>query len=561
MSYSASGKSRHILQAASAALLGSVTCFMSPAGATTSCASLMNIKLPNTTITLAQTYAKGALVVGTTTAPAGLCRVAGTVKPSSDSNINFEVWIPTDGSWNGKYEQIGNGGFAGKVSQSGIAAQVARGYAAAATDDGTSGNGGGALSFIGHPDVQKDFGHRAIKVTTDNSKAIIKALTDIPPRLSYFTGCSDGGREALMEAQRYPDDFDGIIAGSPANDWVGLFTGHLWDVQAMFGGPQTGGVPDAYIPPAQLSVLSKAALAACIKKDLGVATDAFLTDPRKCNFDPSEVLCKKGEDASTCLTAPQVAAVKKIYQGPHSRNGGLYFPGYEPGSESDPKDWVSWITGTAASTPGSQVTFANGFSCNEVLGVATCNVQTLSVDSIWKQGMETVAPDVSSLDTDLKPFKKHGGKLIQYAGWADTAIAPENGLNYWRAVKDQVGGIKDFYRVFMVPGMAHCSGGPGPWAINNTGPVIDADHDVLSALEEWVEHDRAPEQIIGTKYVNDVPAQGIAFQRPLCVFPKLPKYDSKGNPNIASSFTCVNDGVEDDPRNAGPQIVYENDGH
>jgi len=191
---------------------------MSRPAAAATCSSLTSLSLPKTTITLAQSYTAGETISGTTTAPVDLCRVAGTVKPGQESNVHFEVWIPADGSWNDKYQQIGNGGFAGSISLSNIANAVSRGYAAAATDDGTSGPPSGAPSFIGNPDVLLDYGYRAIKATTDDSKAVISALTGNLPRFSYFVGCSDGGREALKEAQLYPDDFDGIIVGSPVND-------------------------------------------------------------------------------------------------------------------------------------------------------------------------------------------------------------------------------------------------------------------------------------------------------------------------------------------------------
>src|SRR6185437_5273777 len=242
-----------------------------------SCSDLVRLSLPNTTITLAQSYAAGDTVSGATKAPVGLCRVAGTIKPGSQSNIHFEVWIPTDGSWNGKYQQIGNGGFAGSISLSGIANAVSRGYATAGTDDGTSGPPSGAPAFIGNPDVLLDYGYRAIKATSDDSKAIIDDLMGQAPKYSYFVGCSDGGREALQEAQRFPSDFDGIIVGSPVNDQVGEFgSSYLYDMQATLNGPQTNGIPDAYIPTSKLALLSNAALAACVGKDGGVETDAFL---------------------------------------------------------------------------------------------------------------------------------------------------------------------------------------------------------------------------------------------------------------------------------------------
>ena len=271
-------------------LIASIVACASASAAT--CASLTSLSLPNTTITLAQSYTAGETVSGTTTAPAGLCRVAGTVTPTSQSNIHFEVWIPTDGSWNGKYQQIGNGGFAGSISIATIANAVSRGYASAGTDDGTSGPPSGAPTFIGNPQVLIDYGYRAIKVTTDDSKAIIQALMGQTPRYSYFVGCSDGGREALQEAQRYPDDFNGIIVGSPVNDQVGEFgSSYLYDMEVTLNGPQTAGVPNAYIPSSMLTLLSTPALAKCAGKDGGVATDAFLSDPRQCFFDPGVAEC------------------------------------------------------------------------------------------------------------------------------------------------------------------------------------------------------------------------------------------------------------------------------
>src|SRR5689334_8382555 len=222
-----------------------VALYAVPAAAIT-CADLANLSLPDTTITRAQSYAAGDVVSGTTRAPAGLCRVAGTIKPGPRSNVHFEVWIPTDGSWNGKYQQIGNGGFAGSIQYAAVANATSSGYAAASTDDGTSGPPAGANAFIENMDVLLDYGYRAVKATTDDSKAIINTLMGQAPRYSYFVGCSDGGREALQSAQRYPSDFDGIIVGSPVNDQVGEFgASYLYNMQATLTGPQTNGIPDA----------------------------------------------------------------------------------------------------------------------------------------------------------------------------------------------------------------------------------------------------------------------------------------------------------------------------
>ncbi len=304
--------------------------------------------------------------------------------------------------------------------------------------------------------------------------------------------------------------------GSPVNDQVGEFgSSYLYDMQATLNGPQTGGVPDAYLPASALALLSTPALAQCVGIDGGVATDAFLSDPRQCFFDPQVAECKAGQDSSTCLTPAQVEAARKIYFGPHNHRGELLFPGYEPGGESASGDWSTWISGTSASSPGAQYTLGYGFACDLVQGVTSCNYLGVDVDEQDARARKTLQPILSSVNPDLQLFKSHGGKMIQYAGWADTAIAPENGLNYYRTVERTVGDPHDFYRVFMVPGMAHCSGGAGPNSFGNgtsNGPLIDADHDVLKALERWVEHGVAPQKIIATHYVNNTPAQGVQFQ-------------------------------------------------
>jgi len=540
----------------------------SPASAATSCASLTGLSLPNTTITLAQSYNAGDTVTGTTKAPVGLCRVAGTVKPGPGSNIHFEAWIPTDGSWNGKYQQVGCGGFCGSIQYSAVANAVSRGYAASSTDDGTSGNPpsvpAGAPAFIGNNDVLLDYGYRAIKATTDDSKGLIKAFTGKDPSYSYFVGCSDGGREALKEAQKYPDDFDGIIVGSPVNDQVGEFgSSYLYDSQATLNGSQTAGFPDAYLTPIALLALDNGSHAACVGKDGGAAGDNFLSDPRQCLFDPATVACKTGQTpsmASPCLTPAQVASAKEIYAGPHDQHGNLLFPGYEPGNESLASNWPSWFGGssTAPAVGGAQYSLGYGFGCDLMQGVQTCNYLGIDVDQQDATARKTLQPILSSVNPDLRPFKHHGGKMIHYVGWADTAIAPHNSVNYYKAVENTMGDVRGFYRLFMVPGMSHCGNGNGPNAFGNgtNGPVIDPQHDLVKALEEWVEHGVAPDTIIATHYVNNTASMGVQFQRPLCPFPQRGEYVGKGDPSSAASFKCVVHRDDFDPRSIGPQTAY-----
>ena len=404
--------------------------------AATTCEGLINLSLPHGQVTAAQTITGGTFNTppGCTTGSTGcttntglpqFCRVAGTATPTNDSIINFEVWIPTDNSFNGKYEQLGCGGFCGSIGYSGLANAIRRGYAAAATDDGSQ--AGGQPTFaLGHPEKIIDYGYRALKETTDKSKTIIAALTGQGPQRSYFNGCSKGGHEALMEAQRYPDDFDGIIVGSPANFWTHLLTGFVWNEQALLDDPAS------YIPPSLLPVLSKAALAHCVGQDGGVKTDVFLNDPRDCHFDPAAVQCVAGQDPTTCLSSAQVRAARKIYRGPHDpATGELIFPGYEPGSESNASNWPAWITGASRDADLSnstgqalQLFFGNGFFGYFVFQDPNWDFRTLNFTTDVTLTDEDFAAILNSTDPDLRPLRAHGAKVIHYVGWADSAIAP-----------------------------------------------------------------------------------------------------------------------------------------
>jgi Tannase and feruloyl esterase len=533
----------------------------SAVAASPSCASLASLLLPYATVTIAKEVTSGSFTPpGSTTPITGLppfCRVAGDATPTIESHIGFEVWIPLS-NWNGKYEQVGNGGYAGSIPYSSIASGLQLGYAAAGTNDGHTANGLDATWALGHPQLIVDFGYRALKATTDNAKAIITAFTSTPPSRSYFNGCSDGGREALMEAERYPDDFDGILAGSPANFWTHLFVGFVWDQQALEDKAAS------YIPSSSLPILSNAALKQCVGKDGGVSTDAFLNDPRNCHFNPAEVTCTNGQ-SSGCFTPAQVTAAQKIYDGPvNPTNGAQIYPGYSPteGTESNPADWPAWITGTSPGT-GLQEIFGDQFFANMVFDNPNFNYRTLDFTNDVALADRKMAPIINSTNPDLSRFHAHGGKLIQYVGWSDDAISPYNDLNYFNSVvltmsgnnrfnsvasagaamaPDALASVQGFYRLFMAPGMAHCSGGPGANSFGQLGVAapVDAAHDLFTALDKWVENGVAPNQVIATKYTNDDPTQPILFQRPLCVYPMISHYNG-GNPNKASSFSCVPD--------------------
>jgi hypothetical protein len=392
------------------------------ANAATTCEGLASLSLKDTKIGTAQAVAAGTFTPPGSTPVGNLpafCRVAGVIQPSSDSNIQFEVWMPATG-WNGKFQGIGNGGFAGSIQYGPLANAVSHGYATASTDTGHAAGTIDGKWALDHPEKVVDFGYRAIHEMTDKSKAIVNAFYGKQPEHAYFSSCSNGGRQALMEAQRFPADYDGIIAGAPANYWTHLLTAAIWDVQA------TMKEPESYIPPAKIPALEAAVLTACDAQD-GV-TDGVIENPMQCHFDPSVLLCKDAE-TNACFTAPQIAALNKIYSGPKNAKGDSVFPGYSVGGEGG-AGWPVWITG---SKPGSALMFAFGtqFFSNMLYNSAAWDWKTFAVDKDMKTADEKLASVMNATDPDLKKFKARGGKLILYHGWSDPAIPPVNAVRYY----------------------------------------------------------------------------------------------------------------------------------
>ncbi len=369
------------------------------------CEGLAELKLPNTTITLAQSVAAGAFTppaAGTFTPPAGsaaqyknlpaFCRVAGVIKPTSDSEIKFEVWMPA-ANWNGKFQGIGNGGFAGSISYGGpaggLSGALQHGYAAASTDTGHS--GGDASWALGHPEKLVDYGYRAIHEMTVKAKLIVKAFYGDGPKRSYFASCSNGGRQALMEAQRYPNDYDGIIAGAPANAFTYILAGFAWNMQMLSD-------PASYIPAKKLKAIEAAALAACDARD-GVK-DGVLDDPTKCGFDPAVLLCK-GAETDDCLTEKQVATLKKIYAGPRNSRGRQIIPGFTPGGETGPGGWAAWITGARPSA-AAQYFFSTQAFKNMVYNDPNWDLKSFDLERDSRLANEKLATVLNATDPNLK---------------------------------------------------------------------------------------------------------------------------------------------------------------
>jgi feruloyl esterase len=503
------------------------------------CESLTGVKLAGASIQSAQTVAAGAFVppaaeppgpapVNYKTLPA-FCRVQGVLQPSGDSHIEFEVWLPASG-WNGRYEGLGNGGFAGAIDYSGLATAVAQGYAASDSDTGHKGSAINARWALGHPEKVADFGYRAVHETAEKAKTLVTAFYGNQARRSYFSSCSDGGREALMEAQRFPADYDGILAGAPANDWTRLLANAAAETQ-MFGEAQK------YIPPSKLRAIEAAALAACDAQD-GVK-DGIISDPSRCKFDPSVLLCK-GAESESCLTAPQVVSLQRLYAGARDADGKTIFPGRLPGAEGNPATWGLWVTGQAPDT-SLMYSFATQYFGNMVFEDASWDYHTFQMDRALKVADDKTARMLNATDPDLKRFQDRGGKLIVYHGWNDPAISALSSVNYFRSVQEKMGArqTNGFFRLYLAPGMAHCGGGPGPDVFGQTvGPAGDPEHSVSKALERWVETGMAPDRIIATKYTPG-PNPSVARTRPLCPYPQVASYKGSGSTDDASNFACV----------------------
>jgi feruloyl esterase len=365
-------------------------------------------------LTLAQKDAPGPAVV-----KAPFCRARGAIKPTADSDIKFEVWLPPASAWNGKFEGVGNGGFAGNLVYGSMGGALEAGYAVAATDTGHEGGSLDAAWALGHPEKIVDFGWRGIHETAVASKAIAAAYYGKAPARAYFSGCSDGGREALMEAQRFPKDYDGIVAGAPANAWTRLLTNAVWNEQALTA------EPGSWLSPEKLDVVTHAALAACHGER------GYIADPDACKFDPSTLLCK-ADQKEGCLTSPELAALRKIYSGAHDAAGRPISPGFVPGGEAGPTSWPLWITGSGpqrtAVTLGHG--FAHGYFADMVFDNPEWTFRGQNLADALAAADAKTGPIVNSADPDLGPFFAAGGKLLQYHGWNDAAIPPQYSIDY-----------------------------------------------------------------------------------------------------------------------------------
>ena len=522
----------------SAAIPVAALCCASQADAS-SCEGLASLKLPDTTIESAQSVPSGDYTVDKTTRKAmpAFCRVVASVKAAPDSDVRLEIWLPDQ--WKGVFHGNGNGGYAGIVSfgYDGMEAGVKRGYASASTDMGTAPSTPlNADALVGHPQKWKDWGLLSTHVMTVAGKAIAKAFYGEEPKHSYFTGCSTGGQQALIEAQYYPDDYDGILSGAPVISRTWGHAAVLWDYLAA------NLRPGSKLSDAKLALLTKSAVAACGGKSNGLKSDAFIADPASCDFDPAALTCKAA-DSAECLTPSEVETAKAFYSGPvDSHAKPLYF-GWPPGSESGGFNWG--FLETPANAPG-EPSFDGLFKW--VFG-ADWNWRNFSFEQDMPKVDATLGPVLNGATTgDVSQFRSRGGKLLIFQGWADPIVAPDQTIAFYKGLAEKFGGdgeVQKFARLFMAPGVGHCSGGPGPNSFNSAvfqgikPPSSGPEDDIFAALAHWVEDGNAPAEVVATKYDDDDPSKGIALRCPLCPYPQKPWYKAAGDSADAANFTCA----------------------
>jgi feruloyl esterase len=481
------------------------------AAAPIACESLAQTHLTNAAVLAAESIAAGAFTPPNTNAAAAaayktlpaFCRVALKLTPSPDSDIRVEVWLPASG-WNRKIEAVGNGGLGGAISYPSLAAAVKSGYAAAGTD---TGHVGGNADFVaGHPEKLVDFAHRAIHEMTVAAKAIVAAHYDARPARSYFSACSTGGRQALIEAQRYPDDFDGIAAGDPSWDQMRLYAARV----AL--NVYVNRSPAAVIPPGKYPMIHKAVLDKCDALD-GVK-DGVIEDPSRCAFDFATLACA-GDDRADCLTREQVETARAMSSPiADKQSGAVLHPGrYYPGSE------LGW-GGVAGPSPSGE----SLEGMRKIVFTPEWDYHTIRVPGDVERAVRADNGLLYGGDANLTRFINHGGKLLMYHGWADPLVSPDTSLIMYKRIHESTGArASNSVALFMVPGMGHCQGGPGP-------DVFDK----VAELDRWIETGTKPQSIVASHM-----SAGVADRtRPLCAYPAVARYNGSGSTDDAQNFRC-----------------------
>jgi feruloyl esterase len=500
------------------------------------CDGITSITLPETTITLATAVSAGTFTPPTGAALnnlPGFCEVHGVLKPTPASVIHFEVWMPLT-NWNSELEGIGNGGLAGTISFGPMANALRAGFATVSTDTGHDSKE--PATWLQNRERLIDYSYRGLHLATVTAKAIVDAFYGQSVSHSYFLGCSTGGKQGLMEAQRFPADYDGIVAGDAANFWTRQMMNEVWDGIAT-------STPETNLSRDKLQLIQDAALAVCDALD-GLK-DGIISDPTHCRFDPKSLpICKEASETN-CLTNAELAAVQKLYSGPvDPRSGKSLYPGFYPGGELGwGRDGGQMVINRTTTSGVSSYDFFR----YALFGKPDWDWRTFNFATDIEIAEEKLAAITNATNPNLDEFRRLNHKLLYYHGTADPLIPAQNGINYYETVVSFEGGgakgteqTQQFFRVFLVPGLYHCSGGPGASGFggNTAAPVRDAEHDLISAVSRWVEEGVAPDKITATKYVGNAASNGIAMQRPLCAYPAIPRYKGNGDANDAVNFVC-----------------------
>jgi len=530
-----------------------------PALAAGPCEDLAKVHGANVTITAAE-IVESASAVSDSLAHAQVqtpfCRVGGFISPTGDSHIGFEVWLPSAGTWNRKLAAVGNGGLSGALNYRAMPPVFNRGYATMTTDLGHVSTPPGSVEdatwALGHPDKVVDYAYRAEHLSTQVARQVVAAYYGIAPAHSYYSGCSAGGIQGMTELLRYPEDFDGYIIGDATPDHLGQEMAAFWNTLAA-----SLGDPAEALKAPQISVVHEAILQQCAGKDGGLASDRFLSNPQVCRFEPRKLQCAEGQDGATCLTNAQVGILERIYGGPVNPGTGEHIlSGLTPGTElgwdryfvgkSNPvgpeRPWAGFLASMVYSDPDylRQQKYLSFDFDHDYQRLRHQVVGGESLDSSW-----------NTRNRDLESFRRSGGKVIHYHGWDDPNIPALEAVRFYQDIvagqaarrrltpQQAKDATREFYRLFMVPGMGHCSGGEGPSSFGQNGqrPLkADPEYDTLSALERWVERGVAPEMFVGSRV--DVDSGAIDMTRPICAYPASPAWKGNGSTNDAGNFTC-----------------------
>jgi feruloyl esterase len=463
------------------------------------------------------------------------CRVVAVAAPSSSSSVLVELWLPAAARWNGHLLGIGNGGYAGKIASSGLAAGLRRGYATTTTDMGTAPAAVPGVEFNfgnGRPEQIRDFGHRATHAMTVLSKDLVARYYGAAARRSIFTGCSTGGNQALSEAQKYPADYDGIIAGAPAHNRTHMHV-HFSALRRL------GTRPGASISAELMAAWTRTILRTCAGRDGGAPGDLFLTNPLQCSVSPRVMACRKTGNNGLCFSDGQVEALETIYAGIRNpRTGGLIYSPDVRGAEE-----TIWPIYDSSLLPSS------GYDITQWILPLGRPAASFDFDRDLTALDDSYASDLNAMNPDLAGFAERGGKLLMYHGWADGIISPLGSLDWFRRISGGSRPAADFARLFMVPGMGHCAAGPGATDIGQIAADPSASQpatlDMIDLIERWLDGNAAPTEILARKTAAafSFPAwdwkEPTPDSRPVCAFPMLPRYDGHGDRLKADSFRCA----------------------